>query len=348
MNKKNRPAALQIESLAFSYREQATLRHISFEVSRGEVACLIGPSGCGKSTLLRLIAGFEQPQSGHIRLNGQLLSDPEHVVPPQQRGVGMLFQDLALFPHMTVEQNIAYGLAAGNQSRVDELLALCRLDSFKTRYPHQLSGGQQQRVALARTMAPKPDLILLDEPFSSVDADMQSNMACEIREVLVQDQATALWVTHSLSEACAVADHVGLILGGELKQFDYPQTLCEQPETTEVAQFINHGNVMRAKYLGSNQAKTALGMVYLNNTMTIKEGGEMSVLMRPDDLLIEPDESEGHCIQRCVYQGGHHLLDVRLSHGERVQVFSAKAHELNQKVAVSFRSAQKPVWGMSI
>lgn len=343
MNDKPLQAALSVESLSFGYQTEDTLKNITFDVNPGEVACLIGPSGCGKSTLLRLIAGFEQPRSGRISLNGKCLSDRDQVLPPQHRGVGMLFQDLALFPHLTVTQNLAYGLQQGNENRVKELLSLCRLSEYKDRYPHQLSGGQKQRVALARAMAPKPDLILLDEPFSSVDSDLQNAMVMEVRDMLVEDHATALWVTHSLSEACAVADHVGVMLAGELMQFDQPETLFEQPQNKSVAAFLNRDNIIQAQPQAGGLADSVLGVFGVSNASDITSMDGCHILLKPERIKLKANPSQKHLVKRCHYVGGYYLIEVTLENGEDIVVHHDTPMGKNQTVDVAYRCEHQQV-----
>ena len=224
---------LVIEQLALSYGQQQVLQQVSLQLASGQLGCLLGPSGSGKSSLLRAIAGFEQADSGQISLAGQLLSASGHHLPPQHRQVGMVFQDFALFPHLTVADNIAFGLAGQSklqqQQRVTALLALVGLSALANRYPHQLSGGQQQRVALARALAPKPRLLLLDEPFSGLDADLRQQLAADVAAILRAEQISALLVTHDQQEAFALADQIGVLSGGRLLQWDTPLKLYQQP-----------------------------------------------------------------------------------------------------------------------
>ncbi|MFN8752582.1 MAG: ABC transporter ATP-binding protein, partial [Betaproteobacteria bacterium] len=209
---------LEVRGLCHRYGAKPVLRGVSLRLARGELACLLGPSGCGKTTLLRLVAGFESPASGSIEVQGELLSDAGRVVPPERRRMGMVFQDFALFPHLDVADNVAFGLAhlpaTERSHRVQTLLALVDMAGAGSRFPHQLSGGQQQRVALARALAPQPALVLLDEPFSGLDESLREHLASEVRAILVREGSTALMVTHDQHEAFALADAVGVMNDG--------------------------------------------------------------------------------------------------------------------------------------
>lgn len=215
---------LQINNVQLGYKQgrgfKTVVDDFSMQVPAGEIACLLGPSGCGKTTVLRAIAGFEAVYAGRILLEDQVLSEPERMVEPEHRRIGMMFQDYALFPHLTVEQNIGFGLRKATpqqrKQRVEELLALVRLSDLRERYPHELSGGQQQRVALIRSLAPAPRLLLLDEAFSNLDTEIRQKLVVEVRSILKQSGISAILVTHNLEEAQAIADHIGTMKDGQL------------------------------------------------------------------------------------------------------------------------------------
>ena len=209
------PHQLEVKDVSINYGRHRVVSGVSFELARGDIGCLLGPSGSGKSSLLRAIAGFESLTAGEIRLHGRTVSQPGKTLPPEQRRVGMVFQDFALYPHLSVEENVAFGLRgmSGRQRRVriDELLALVGLAGLQGKYPHQLSGGQQQRVALIRAMAPRPDILLLDEPFSGLDIELREQLAREVRAILKRESVTAILVTHDQIEAFALADAIGVL-----------------------------------------------------------------------------------------------------------------------------------------
>jgi iron(III) transport system ATP-binding protein len=239
-------ATLELDHLSLAYDTPHGMRRVvddlSLTLPGGHIGCLLGASGCGKTTVLRAIAGFEPPVAGRILLDGTVLSSATSSVAPERRRVGMMFQDYALFPHLTVRRNVGFGLRraarADRERRVDELLALVGLAQAADSYPHELSGGQQQRVALARALAPSPDLLLLDEPFSNLDADARERLAFEVRDILKHTGHTAMLVTHDQAEAFAIADRIGVMADGGVAQWDTPYNLRHHPATPVVADFI--------------------------------------------------------------------------------------------------------------
>jgi iron(III) transport system ATP-binding protein len=258
------PAILQIENITqqFSANSAITLDDISLTLAKGEILGLLGPSGCGKTTLLRAIAGFDRPQSGTITIGGKLVSDPDIWLPPEQRNIGIVFQDYALFPHLNIAENIAFGLnqltLAAQQQRVAEVLELVRLQGLEKRYPYELSGGQQQRIALARALAPKPQLMLLDEPLSNLDIQVRSHLREEIRDILKAAGTSAIFVTHDREEALFVADRVAVMQLGKIEQFGTPEQIYTQPASRFVAQFVTQAHFFPARRQG-NILETEIG-----------------------------------------------------------------------------------------
>jgi iron(III) transport system ATP-binding protein len=234
---------LSINNINCRYDDKVIVSDLSFSVASGEITCLLGPSGCGKTTVLRAIAGFEKIYAGSIELEGTKLSDSTHMLAPEHRQVGMVFQDYALFPHLSIRDNIGFGLhklsSVEKNSIVQQMLALVKLEEYADDYPHQLSGGQQQRVALARALAPNPKVLLMDEPFSNLDTKLRRTLSLEVRDILKQKAITTILVTHDQVEAFNVADTIGLINAGELQQWGTAQTLLEHPENQFVADFIS-------------------------------------------------------------------------------------------------------------
>lgn len=266
------------------------LRDISFAVESGKTVCLLGPSGCGKTTLLRLIAGFEQPDAGEIHLIKRLVSRPGLVVPPEQRHVGMVFQDYALFPHMTVGQNIQFGLfrwpVAWRRARLRAMLRLVDLEGMAGRYPHELSGGQQQRVALARALAPEPQLLLLDEPFSNLDVHLRQQLRQEVQAILLQAGITTVLVTHDQEEALSLADKLAVIDQGCLAQYATPDTIIQHPQTRFVAQFVGLGHFLSGE-MHDAAITTELGTVpYGPAVPCTADGRQVDVLIRPEHVQI--------------------------------------------------------------
>ena len=256
---------LEVKNVSLGYGATTVVQNVSLRLDQGEIGCLLGPSGCGKTTLLRAIAGFEPVRAGHIDLQGRTVAAVAQRVPPQHRDIGMVFQDHALFPHLTVDGNVGFGLQQLSKTeraaRVQEMLELVGLQGMGQRWPHELSGGQQQRVALARALAPKPRLLLMDEPFSSLDTTMRESIAREVRAILKHAKATALMVTHDQNEAFAMADNVGVMSHGQLMQWGNAVQVYCAPATQEVARFVGEGALVPAQSTPGGQWQTALGML---------------------------------------------------------------------------------------
>ncbi|MCZ7539953.1 MAG: ABC transporter ATP-binding protein [Anaerolineae bacterium] len=275
--------AVACRDLRKSFGSVRAVESLSFTLQRGELLALLGPSGCGKTTALRLIAGLERPDGGTVHLGGRLVSGPGVFVPPNRRRVGLVFQDYALFPHMTVEKNIAYGLAGRDdrRRRVAEMLALVGLGGLGGRYPHALSGGQQQRVALARALAPQPDIVLLDEPFSNLDVALRRQVREEVQRILREAGVSAILVTHDQEEAMSLADRVGLMFSGTLHQLGTPRELYERPASRRAALFMGAANLVPGHAHGA-VARTALGEVRLIEPRQ----GAVEVVLRPENLVL--------------------------------------------------------------
>ena len=296
------------------------LRDISLQVETGSVVCLLGPSGCGKTTLLRLVAGFEEPDAGEIYLIKRLVSRLGLVVPPEQRHVGMVFQDYALFPHMTVSQNIQFGLfrwpAAWRRMRLTEMLRLVGLEGMAERYPHELSGGQQQRVALARALAPVPQLLLLDEPFSNLDVHLRQQLREEVQAILIEAGITTVLVTHDQEEALSFADTLAIIDQGQVVQYAPPDEIVRRPRTRFVAQFIGLGHFLKGEMQATCIA-TELGEVPYTPALSPRgDGRQVELLVRPEHVEL-CNTSHGTPVQvvHASFRGTRKLYTLRLPSG---------------------------------
>lgn len=315
---------LSIDGVDLAYRQTPVLADIRCTLDAGDIGCLLGPSGCGKTSLLRAIGGFEPISGGSITLADHLVSRPGWSLPPEQRPVGMVFQDLALFPHLSVERNIAFGLHKARRSarreRVRELLALVGLPGYGHAYPHQLSGGQQQRVALARALAPRPQLLLLDEPFSGLDAALRSALVAEVRTILRQAGTTAILVTHDQEEAFAFADWIGVLHDGRLLQWDSGYNLYHRPACRTVARFVGQGRLIAGRVIDDTVIETALGRLTNHEPVGLPRQARVEVLVRPDDLV--PSDPACSKIQAivtdCSFRGAECLYTLRLASGEEV------------------------------
>ncbi len=308
---------LDIHNITCRYGAKEIFAQLSFKVEKGSIACLLGPSGCGKTTALRAIAGFEPIYSGHIVLDGTTLSGPSMTLPPEQRHVGMVFQDYALFPHLCVADNIAFGLQKHTRREKDrattELLELIRLQDCAKSYPHQLSGGQQQRVALARALAPKPKLLLLDEPFSNLDTELRRSLSLEVRAILKEHGTTAILVTHDQTEAFNVADVIGVMAEGKLLQWGTARELYHNPASPFVASFVSSGTLVDGQVIAPERVRTLFGEVTLPGSGL--RSGHVDLLVRPWNVI---HADAGVCAAHVVsqqFQGAYTLTTLQLSDG---------------------------------
>ena len=323
---------LEVENLRHAFGDQEVVRGLGFSLARGVIGCLLGPSGGGKTTVLRCIAGFEPVQEGVIRLSGREVSAPGVMVPPEKRRVGMVFQDYALFPHLAVADNIAFGLHAAapreRAARVRELARLVGLSAALDKYPHEISGGQQQRVALA----PRPELLLLDEPFSNLDVDLRERLSLEVREIIKASGATAVLVTHDQQEAFSMADEVGILHQGRIQQWDSPYNLYHRPANRFVADFVGQGAFLPAKALGGRRLEIELGVLEGDSP----GGPEVEVLLRPDDVVHDdaaPTQAE---VVHKAFRGAEILYTLRLASGRKVLALvpSHHNHALGEKIGI--------------
>ena len=330
---------LEVSQLEVRYGGQPrpAVQGVSLGLCAGQIGGLIGPSGCGKTTLLRAVAGLEAVSAGEIRLSGQVVGSAQRSLPPEQRRIGMVFQDYALFPHLSIERNVAFGIhrlpRAEQAARVAEVLQLVGLEGSQARYPHELSGGQQQRVALARALAPRPQLMLLDEPFSNLDVDLRERLAHEVRGILKAAGATALFVTHDQFEAFAIGDVIGVMHEGQLHQWDDAYTLYHRPATRFVADFIGHGVFLPATLVQQGTgvvAHTAIGDLANLTECPLPSsypGGACDVLLRADDIVFDDTAPVQAQITRKSFRGAEFLYTLRLASGQPLLAHVPSHHD---------------------
>jgi iron(III) transport system ATP-binding protein len=318
---------LELDDLRKSYGTETVVEGLSLSVREGEILTLLGPSGCGKTTTLRLIAGLERPDGGVVRLNGESMSGSSFVA-PEDRGVGVVFQEFALFPHLTARENVAFGLKDRPDDevadRVDELLELVDLEAQGDSYPDQLSGGQQQRVALARSLAPEPDILLLDEPFSNLDVDLRVEMREEVREIIKRTGVTAISVTHDQEEALSISDRVAVMTDGRIEQIGKPEAVFQHPESRFVAAFLGYASFVPG-YVSGDTVETDLGVLpreQIHGLAPEYEHTRIDLLVRPDDVSAVPVDDPADAAGRVVgrrYLGPTFLYQVELDTGESIQ-----------------------------
>ncbi|MEM9058713.1 MAG: ABC transporter ATP-binding protein, partial [Pseudomonadota bacterium] len=309
----------ELKDVAQRYGHEAVLRGVGFTLERGRIGCLLGPSGSGKTTVLRCVAGFEPLSAGEIVIGDRVLSSGGATVPPEARNVGMVFQDYALFPHLTVRDNVGFGLhgldGASRTARVDELLSLVDLEAEAGRFPHELSGGQQQRVAIARAVAPRPDVLLLDEPFSNLDVSLRERLGTQLRALLKQLQMTVLLVTHDQREAFALADEVGVIADGVLQQWGTPAELYQQPANRFVAGFVGGGEWVRGTIAGENRVMTSVGELRGPLSVDGAVGAAVEVLLRPDDIVVDAEGPLRATVEQRRFRGADTFHTLRFADG---------------------------------
>jgi iron(III) transport system ATP-binding protein len=331
---------LEVENLDVSYDEYQVLRQVSFTVEPGKIGCMLGPSGCGKTTVLRAIAGFEPALGGRILIDRVEVSSIHYCLAPEKRNIGMVFQDFALFPNLSVADNIGFGLKSwrnkDQQARVQELLAMIGMPAYGQAYPHQLSGGQQQRVALARAMAPRPGILLLDEPFSSMDVELREQLAREVRDILKQENVTAMLVTHDQYEAFAIADEICVMNEGSILQCDSGYNLYHRPVDRFVADFIGQGVIIPARVENQYSVRTELGLIDGITPIESEQGSMVDVLIRPDDVVHDDASKDSAIVIDKAFRGADFLYFLRMDSGIEVLCLapSHHNHRINERIGI--------------
>lgn len=330
----NSTPRLDVRNLSVKLQGKIILQDVSLQLQQGQIASMLGPSGCGKTTLLRSLAGFQPVSSGEIYVRNKLLSKAGYSLAPENRHIGMMFQDLALFPHLTVEQNIGFGLKSlskdEQRTRIKHVLELTELDQQEKKFPHQMSGGQQQRVALARALAPKPEILLLDEPFSSLDPDLREQVATEVRKILKHENVTAVLVTHDQHEAFAMADEVGVMENGSIAQWDSAYNIYHEPKTRFVADFVGLGAMIPATVINNETLDTEFGQVTGDIEGSHAVGEKVDLLVRPDDIPHDDSSPITALVEEKRFRGAEFLYKLRLQSGNFVLCYAPSHH--NHKI----------------
>ena len=337
---------LVLDRVSHSYGDHAVVTELSLSIGDGEIACLLGASGCGKTTVLRLIAGFENPNAGRVLLRDEVVAAPGRHVPPEKRRIGMVFQDYALFPHLTVARNIGFGIdrkSAAVERCVEEMLDLVGLGGQGGKFPHELSGGQQQRVALARALAPHPHLLLLDEPFSNLDVDLRERLSLEVRNILKRTGTAAILVTHDQHEAFAVADTVGVMHAGRIEQWDTPYDLYHRPATRLVADFVGQGVLLPGRVIDRETVAIELGTLTsvlplecTQSCISCGKGCSLDILLRPDDIVHDDNAPTRAEVTAKVFRGAEFIYTLKLGSGSHVLslVPSHHNHAVGERIGI--------------
>ncbi|OHU88503.1 MULTISPECIES: ABC transporter ATP-binding protein [Pseudoalteromonas] len=335
-------SSLVLEKVSYQYQQQAVISQLDLTVEHNEIVCLLGASGCGKTTTLKAIAGLIRPQQGRISIHGQCMSNKQLFVAPQHRNIGMMFQDYALFPHLTVAQNVAFGLSklsrSERSSRVAQMMELVRLEGLEKRYPHELSGGQQQRVAIARALAYRPNLLLLDEPFSNIDTQVRFQLISDIRSIIKDQQVSAIFVSHSKDEAFAFADKLAIMHEGKIAQLDSAKALFQKPKTKSVAEFLGRGIYLDATRYNGRSVATKFGEVSSSITLPESERyGQIYVRPQHIELVNAPDGHVEILQQRFI--GTEYVYHIKVA--EQQLEVPAPAEQLldtNQPVSLKIKA----------
>ncbi len=328
---------LSFESIHYTYDTEPVLSGISFSAAPAEITCLVGPSGCGKTTLLRLAAGLLTGQQGEIRLDGELLSGPHRHVPPESRPVGLVFQEGALFPHLTVAANVGFGLPKGRHGdRIDALLSAMGIGALGDRYPHTLSGGQRQRVALARALAPSPAALLFDEPYANLDLPLRQALRREVRRIVREAGTIGIFVTHDPDDVAALADKVVVMNKGAIEQIGTPRELYDQPQTGVVARLFGHTQVLPARITGESLETPAGKWPASCLANSVRTDGPIEVTVRADGLALAPDAG-GFEVVDIRIDGPADLVGVSLEDGRILFVRAGRPHDYRPGSRVSIR-----------
>lgn len=310
---------LELRDIECSYQGRAAVRALSLELTKGGLGSLVGPSGCGKSTVLRAIAGLEPVTSGEIVLRGKIVSRPGYTLPPETRHLSMVFQDHTVFPFLTVRDNICFGLRrltrAEKRSIASRMLEMLELKGLETRYPHELSGGQLQRVAFAQALAPRPNLLLLDEPFTSLDAPMRERLGSELADILLDQGITAITVTHDQQEAFVLGEQIGVMSEGRILQWDTPYNLYYRPASRQVADFIGKGQFLKGILRSPDTIETEAGIIKGSQRIEWPKGKEVDVFLRPPDTISDPQSELRGKVLRKTFTGSSILYTLKLPQG---------------------------------
>ena len=330
---------LEIEDVSLSIEGNLILDNLSLNIDEHEIISLIGPSASGKSSLLRIIAGFENISSGKVKLNGLIVDDQSTIVQPQNRNIGIIFQDLALFPHLSCKDNIIFGITNYSENhkrqRLDRLCNLLDITSIKDKFPHEISGGQQQRIAIARALAPGPEILLLDEPFSALDEELKETLIHDVKNLLKEEKITTIVITHNIKEAFQLSDKIAFLDNKKIIQFDTAYNLYHKPYTKEIANFCGIGSFINGTIIDANHVSTMLGDIF-GDASKFKIGSNVSVMIRPDDIIHDDDSAQSAKVIEKVFLGSDFLYKLELTKGEKIYCYTPSHHKhaINEVIGI--------------
>ncbi len=330
---------LEIENISLNIDGNLIIDNLNLNICEQEIISIIGPSASGKSSLLRIIAGFENVNSGRVKINGVIVDDRSKVVEPQNRQVGIIFQDLALFPHLNCEDNILFGISkhtpAEKFKRLNRLSSLLDISGILKSFPHEISGGQQQRIAIARALAPKPEILLLDEPFSALDEKLKETLMSDVKKLLQEEKITTIVITHNIKEAFEISDKIAFLDDKKIIQYDTAYNLYHKPLTKEIANFCGIGSFINGKVIDANHVQTKLGQ-FFGNTSQFTIGSNVKVMIRPDDIIHDDNSTQSAKVIEKSFHGSDFLYKLELSDGERVFCYTPSHHNhaLNEVIGI--------------
>ena len=330
---------LEIEDVSLSIEGNLILDNLSLNIDEHEIISLIGPSASGKSSLLRIIAGFENVDSGKVKLSGLVVDDRSTIVQPQNRNIGIIFQDLALFPHLSCKDNIIFGITNYSENhkrqRLDRLCNLLDITSIKDKFPHEISGGQQQRIAIARALAPGPEILLLDEPFSALDEELKETLIHDVKNLLKEEKITTIVITHNIKEAFQLSDKIAFLDNKKIIQFDTAYNLYHKPYTKEIANFCGIGSFIKGTVIDNNHVSTILGDLF-GDTSKYKVGSNVSVMIRPDDIIHDDNSSQSAKVLEKIFFGSDFLYKLEISEGEKIFCYTPSHHNhaINEVIGI--------------
>ncbi len=330
---------LEIKNATLELNNNLILDGVDLIIPNNEITSIIGSSASGKSSLLRLIAGFEKTTSGYIKVSDRIVDNENTLIQPQDRNIGIIFQDLALFPHLNCEENIVFGIF--NQSddqkkqRLNRLLDLLNISKISKKYPHELSGGQQQRIAVARALAPKPEILLLDEPFSALDELLKEQLIGDVKKLLKEEKITTIVITHNIKEAFQLSDRIAFLGDKKIIQHDTPYNLYHKPLTREIANFCGLGSFIKGNVIGANHVSTGLGKLF-GDVSGYKKSATVDVMIRPDDIIHDDNSTQSAQIVEKVYYGSEFLYKLKIKNNENIFCFtpSHHNHEINEVIGI--------------